>query len=208
MKPEQSRDRRAGARRWSRQRRGQSLVEFALILPILLMLVGGIIQYGVIFSTKHSLIQVGRDVGRWAATQSTDSAGIPLANCHALAADSPKQPLAQANLIAQQSQLMDYADGVWNDTNFIAYPLGTPMPAPDPTLTEGVEVAWTIDSGVCPPASPANDVAWVTVRLTHRAPVLLPGFPYLPGLGTCDASGCYFVIRTTAEFRMEPAATP
>lgn len=208
MKPEQSRDRRAGARRWSRQRRGQSLVEFALILPILLMLVGGIIQYGVIFSTKHSLIQVGRDVGRWAATQSTDAAGNPLPTCRALATDSPPQPLAQANLIAQQSQLMAYADGVWNTTNFTAYPLGTPMPAPDPTLTEGVEVAWTIDSGVCPPASPATDVAWVTVRLTHRAPVLLPGFPYLPGLGTCDSSGCYFVIRTTAEFRIEPAATP
>ncbi|MGZ6299025.1 MAG: TadE/TadG family type IV pilus assembly protein, partial [Candidatus Limnocylindria bacterium] len=56
--------------RWTvRAKRGQSLVEFALILPILLMLVGGIIQYGVVFATKHSLIQVGRDAGRWAATQ-------------------------------------------------------------------------------------------------------------------------------------------
>jgi Flp pilus assembly protein TadG len=33
-------------------RRGQSLVEMALILPILLLLVGGIIQFGMLFWTQ------------------------------------------------------------------------------------------------------------------------------------------------------------
>jgi Flp pilus assembly protein TadG len=192
-------DRRAGSGRWSRQRRGQSLVEFALILPILLMLVGGIIQYGVIFATKHSLIQVGRDVGRWAATQD-------YAPCRTNSV-ADDQPVKQANITAIQSQLLGYASGDWNALNLTTYSDNTTLPASPPN-TEGVEAVWTNTTpDPCPPLD-STDVAWVTVRLTHRAPVLLPGFPYLPGLGTCDPSGCYFVLTTTAKFRMEPAVAP
>ncbi|HSM15906.1 MAG TPA: TadE/TadG family type IV pilus assembly protein [Gemmatimonadales bacterium] len=190
------------APRGRRDRRGQSLVEFALILPILLMLVGGIVQYGMIFATKHSLIQVGRDVGRWAATQP----------CSALDSGGNAQPVTQADLVARQSRLMGYSIGDWSDsaTTFKAYPIGTPLPPTRPAglATQSVEVAWTSDKGVCPPTSSANDVWWVTIRLSHRAPVVLPGFPYLPGLGTCDSNGCYFVVTTTAEFRMEPVPAP
>jgi Flp pilus assembly protein TadG len=181
--------------------RGQSLVEFGIILPILLMLIGGIVQYGAIFATKHSLIQVGRDVGRWAATQATDSAGVPLTDCSNIATGTPPQPVTQADLVAQQSHLMGYGStGKWDTTNF--YPEAS-LP-PSPPNTEGVEVVW--EGTPCPPAD-STTTAWVTVRLTHRAPVLLPGFPWLPGLGTCDGSGCYLVVSTTARFRMEPPAT-
>jgi hypothetical protein len=176
---------------------GQSLVEFALILPILLMLTGGIIQYGVIFATKHSLIQVGRDVGRWAATQ-------PFDPCRdgAVGAD---QPVTQADAIAQQSHMLGYIAGDWDSANFIAYADNAPMPTTLPH-TQGVEVVWSYTVGEpCPPLD-STDVAWVTVRLTHHAPVLLPGFPWLPGLGTCDGTGCYLVQTTTAMFRMEPQA--
>jgi Flp pilus assembly protein TadG len=199
LEVEHQSDRHAGNRRWSRQRRGQSLVEFALILPILLMLVGGIIQYGVIFATKHSLIQVGRDVGRWAATQDfnpcrTDSV-------------ASNEPVTQANIVAIQSQLLGYSGGDWGPGNFVTYTDNTALPA-SPANIEGVEAVWSYDAGdPCPPLD-STEVAWVTVRLSHKAPVLLPGFPYLPGLGTCDSSGCYFVLTTTARFRMEPAIAP
>ncbi|MEP6469306.1 MAG: TadE/TadG family type IV pilus assembly protein [Chloroflexota bacterium] len=189
-------------RRWFRSDAagGQSLVEFALILPILLMLIGGIIQYGVIFATKHSLIQVGRDVGRWAATQDFG----PSCSADSVAAD---QPVTQANLVANEAQLLGYAGGDWNSGDFTDYPDNTALPASPPN-TEGVEAVWSFNAGdPCPPLD-STDVAWITVRLTHRAPVLLPGFPYLPGLGTCDSSGCYFVLTTTAMFRMEPAVAP
>jgi Flp pilus assembly protein TadG len=187
----------------SRQRadyRGQSLVEFALILPILLMLVGGIIQYGVIFATKHSLIQVGRDAGRWAATQN-------FAPCNSAATSTPPQPITQADLIALQSQLLGYTSGDWNSANFTLYADNSALPASPPN-SQGVEVVWSKNAGDPCPTTESTQAAWVTIRLTHRAPVLLPGFPYLPGLGTCDSSGCYFVLTTTARFRMEPAATP
>lgn len=180
--------------------RGQSLVEFAIILPILLMLVGGIIQYGTIIATKHALIQVGRDVGRWAATQSFDP-------CSDAATAAPPEPVTQADAIAQQSHLLGYATGDFRPANFVAYADNSSMPA-SPPKTEGVEVVWSYDVlEPCPPLD-STTVAWVTVRLSHRAPVLLPGFPFLPGLGTCDADGCWFAVTTTAQFRMEPVLEP
>lgn len=182
---------------WRRRRisRGQSLVEFAIVLPFLLLLVGGIIQYGVIFATKQSLIQVGRDVGRWAATQNVSP-------CKAASIQSPPQPVTEADALAQQSRIMGYSAGDWSSSSFIAYNDNTGLPASPPS-TEGVEVVWSYTSGTCPPVD-STTAAFVTVRLSHRAPVLLPGFAYLPGLGTCDTSGCYLTITTTAQFRMEP----
>jgi Flp pilus assembly protein TadG len=180
--------------------RGQSLVEFALILPILLMLVAGIIQYGFIFATKHSLIQVGRDVGRWAATQD-------FSPCSNAASAAPPQPLTEADAIARQSQLMGYVAGDWNAGTFTTYADNSALPAAPPS-TEGVEVVWSHLAGEPCPTVDSTTAAYVTVRLSHRAPVLLPGIQYLPGLGTCDSSGCYLAITTTARFRMEPNAGP
>ena len=176
--------------------RGQSLVEFAIVLPFLLILVGGIIQYGVIFATKQSLIQVGRDVGRWAATQNFNP-------CSAAATQSSPQPVTEADALAQESRLLGYSAGDWSSSNFTAYTDNALLP-PSAPRTEGVEVVWSYTSGSCPPVN-STTVAFVTVRLSHRAPVFLPGLPYLPALGTCDASGCYLAITTTAQFRMEPA---
>ncbi len=183
------------SRRAARTPRGQALVEFALILPILLLLVGGIIQYGVIFATKHSLIQVGRDAGRWAATQEFNP-------CSSAALAAPAQPLTEADAIAQQSRLMGYSAGDWNAGTFTTYADNAALPATPPS-TEGVEVVWSYGNGQPCPTINSTTAAYVTIRLSHRAPVLLPGIQFLPALGTCDPSGCYLAISTTARFRME-----
>jgi Flp pilus assembly protein TadG len=52
--------------------RGQSLAEFALVFPVLMLIIGGTIQFGIIFWGQNTLNQVVRDTGRWAATQQTD----------------------------------------------------------------------------------------------------------------------------------------
>lgn len=46
---------------------GQTLVEFALILPILLLLVMGIIQFGIIFSAQIGITNAAREGARMAA---------------------------------------------------------------------------------------------------------------------------------------------
>lgn len=49
-------------------RRGQGLVEFALILPVFMLILGGVIQFGITFWGQNTLNQIVRDAGRYAAT--------------------------------------------------------------------------------------------------------------------------------------------
>ena len=178
-------------------RRGQSLVEFGLLLPLLLLLFGGIAQYGILIATSHTLTQVGRDLGRWVATQDA-------ADCPSIAAGTPSPIAQRAHDIAGETSLLGYQGSPWlAPANFVSYGYGA-MPASPPS-DQGVEVAWNIVDGTCPPDD-STTAAFVTVRLTHQSPVILPGFGYLPGIGTCDADGCYLAIATTAVYRMEPTA--
>ena len=69
---------------------GQSLVEFALVFPVLMLIVAAIIQFGIIFWGQNTLTQVARDTGRWAASQvgcDTTSVNV-LATAKSIAASS------------------------------------------------------------------------------------------------------------------------
>jgi hypothetical protein len=170
------------------------LLELAVVLPILLVLTGGIVQLGAIISTQHTLTQIGRDLGRWAATQ-------PESPCWAMADDN--QPALRADEIAVESRLMGY-EGAWAAPGALtSYGLGS-LPASPPSAS-GVEVAWEIVNGECPPDD-STTAAFVTVRLSHEAPVLVPGLDlmlaWLPGIGEDGV----LRITTTATFRMEPQA--
>lgn len=181
-------------RRGSRSSHGQALVETALVLPILLAIVGGIIQFGVAFWAQNTLTQVARDTGRWAATQQFKP-------CNS--APSRAAVAAQADIVAQSSSLIGYEMLEWNGaTDF----LGT-------RPSEGVEVQWInpdplrFTDADCPPSD--NQTAWfVKIRVSHVIPTFLPGLQFLPALGTCDSNGCHLSITTTTTFRMEPAPAP
>jgi Flp pilus assembly protein TadG len=181
--------------------RGQSLVELALVLPVLLLIVGGSVQLGAIFFTRHELTQVARDTARWASTQQlVDGSGNPL-QCEAAASATPPEPLTLADANASTSGLMSYSPGLWTTSNFTAYARGSTIPA-NPPNNEGVEVWWTGTN--CPPSDNSDpQLSYVTVRLTHRAPVLLPGLWLITG-GTCDGFGCWIRVTATSTFRMEP----
>jgi len=55
-----------------RDERGAAIVEFALILPLLVLLTFGIIEFAVAFNTDSNINQAGRAGGRTAAILSTD----------------------------------------------------------------------------------------------------------------------------------------
>jgi Flp pilus assembly protein TadG len=79
--------------------RGQSLAEFAIVFPVLMVMLGGIIQFGIIFWGQNTLTQIARDTGRWAASQTA---------CPTTATVS-----AAATSIAANSSLIGYpADGI------------------------------------------------------------------------------------------------
>jgi hypothetical protein len=55
-----------------RSERGATLVEFAMIVPLLLLLVFGIIEFGFLFNSDSNVNQAARAGGRTAAILSTD----------------------------------------------------------------------------------------------------------------------------------------
>jgi hypothetical protein len=175
---------------------GQSMVEFALVMPVLLLLFGGAVQYGAIIATKHSLIEIARDTGRWASTQTTYSP------CNAAGVASPAQPVTQADALAVSAGLPGYSSGMWHGPGNL--PAGnftygtTVLPASAP-FAEGVEVAWT--GGACPTVD-NTATTWVTVRVTHQIPIFLPGAWFIPGL--CRDPACNLSLSSLAMFRMEP----
>jgi Flp pilus assembly protein TadG len=50
-----------------RNRRGQSLVEFTILLPILLIMISGLIEFGFMLNYYLDLIDAAREAARWAA---------------------------------------------------------------------------------------------------------------------------------------------
>ena len=127
--------------------RGQSLAEFALVFPILMLIIGGIIQFGLIFWGQNTLTQVVRDTGRWAATQ---------IDCVPATAVAPV--IATANAIATQSSLIGYTPGEFDGGNttvtWRTVPLGDP----------------------CPPVD-NQDESWVRITITHAVPIFFPFVP-------------------------------
>ncbi len=193
-----------GRRRIGRRRlaNGQSVAEFALVLPVLVAILGGIIQFGVIFWAQNTLTQVVRDTGRWAATQ--QACGISAGSSGTAAA----AVLGEAQLIAGSSSLIAYPpSSAWSVT-----PKSSDA-AVATFNTEGVAVAWVQDydpvTGIvvngkswthegCPP----NDnqaVYHVTIKIVHTVPVFFPGMQYLPGFANNAIT-----LSSTAQFRMEP----
>ncbi|HOQ06551.1 MAG TPA: TadE/TadG family type IV pilus assembly protein [Clostridiales bacterium] len=62
-----------GSRIRTRKRSGQSLVETALILPLLLLLLTGIIDFGLLFNSYLVISNASREGARRAVTGNTDA---------------------------------------------------------------------------------------------------------------------------------------
>ncbi len=114
--------------------RGQSLAEFALVFPVLMLLLGGVIQFGLIFWGQNTLNQVVRDTGRWAASQQScdTSSEVPLV-------------VGTANAIAAQSSLIGYSStSPWTGSNVtVAWSGSTPCPPKDNQETDWVTITIT-----------------------------------------------------------------
>jgi Flp pilus assembly protein TadG len=66
----------ADADRRARHTRGQAMVEFTLILPLLLVLIFGIFQFGQAYSDYIQVTNAARDGGRKAVVSRTDASGV------------------------------------------------------------------------------------------------------------------------------------
>jgi Flp pilus assembly protein TadG len=109
------RKRMSRALRGRQRSRGQSLAEFAIVFPVLMLILGGIIQFGIIFWGQNTLTQIARDTGRWAATQQACTS-------------PPVDVLGTAKSIAATSSLIGGSSGWTSPTNVDVSWSGTPCP--------------------------------------------------------------------------------
>jgi len=63
--------------------RGQALVEFALVAPIMALILAGLVQFGFIFQRQIGIENAVRDDARRAATYTTDSTNAQLSSSNA-----------------------------------------------------------------------------------------------------------------------------
>ncbi len=66
----------SGCQRFEASDRGASLAEFALALPVLLMILCGIIEFGLVFSRAQAVEAAAREGGRLASLSSTTNADV------------------------------------------------------------------------------------------------------------------------------------
>jgi hypothetical protein len=59
-----------------RSRRGQSLVEFTILLPVLLMMMSGLIEFGFLLNTYLDIIDAAREAARFSANDDP-TVGVP-----------------------------------------------------------------------------------------------------------------------------------
>ena len=57
--------------RYTRQRKGAAAVEAALVLPILILFVMGVMEYSIYFMTVHTLRNAAREGAKYAATHTS-----------------------------------------------------------------------------------------------------------------------------------------
>jgi|GEM_PF-6313252 len=92
-----------------KRRRGQALLEFALLLPLLLILSMVIVQYGILLSARQSLYHVSRNAGRFAAVNALNpNSDIDVRNYAISMGASFRLTLTNANITFHQYNQSTY----------------------------------------------------------------------------------------------------
>ena len=84
--------------------KGQSMVEFAMILPILLLIVVGIIEFGFLFSGYLALSNASREAVRTASLGASDSDAIQRAKDVALTLEPSKMIVTISPAVASRDR--------------------------------------------------------------------------------------------------------
>ena len=65
-----------GLQRIAKRAHGQAMVEFALVIPVMLLLVFGVVEFGRAYYTYSALTNAARKGARYGSLHPTDTAGI------------------------------------------------------------------------------------------------------------------------------------
>lgn len=103
---------RSRAGTWTRRADGASAIEFAIVLPIFLLIVVGIIVYGVYLGAAHSVAQLAADAARASIAGLSDPERSSLARSH-VAANAGAYPLLRTGSVS-----VDAGPAAWDGNEF------------------------------------------------------------------------------------------
>jgi len=146
------------ARRAGGRARGQSLVEFALVLVPLMLLILGVIQFGLIFNSYVTMTNAAREGARSGTIYVYDRTLSKAQNDAARNAAIRTQLLATMNLLSKTSP--QFAGGsTWTQSGL--------------TFTNGdLSITYAVPSGVTD--SDARTGQTITVRATYHQDLIIP----------------------------------
>ena len=148
-----------------RHSRGQSLAEFALVFPVLMLIIGGTIQFGIIFWGQNTLNQVVRDAGRYAVTETDCLAGNNIDVTSKISALTSS--MGVASLTSSLVTMPTNGESIGG--------------VPDP-------VSFTSDPTKKCPAKSNADQVWLRIKADARVPIF---FPFVPGNGNISSTALF-----------------
>jgi Flp pilus assembly protein TadG len=169
---------RNALRRFGRNRRGSTAVEFALVAPVFFALLFAIIETAMVFFASQVLETVTQDAAREVMTGQAQGASYT------------KQQFKDY-VCEHSSALFDCANGIYIDIQ--NYPAFT-----DIKITAPVDAAnnFVNDMKYCP----GKDGDIVVVRLFYQWPLFVTGLGY----NVANLAGSKRLLTATAAFRNEP----
>ena len=139
-----------------------------MVFPVFMLILGGVIQFGIIFWGQNTLNQVVRDAGRYAVTQP---------NC------SNASKTDVRNKVTQLTSSMG-----------VARLIGTPtvvMPTNGETVGGSTDPV-SDDNGVATPnfcpATENKDHVWIRISVDAQVPIF---FPFVPGNGVISSTALF-----------------
>lgn len=160
------------------RRRGQSLVEFALVLPIFLLLIMGVIDAGRLVYMNSTLSNAAREGAR---TGSVEARWMPPNNTGACgAASGLKCPANEAALLADIKATADYMNT----------PFG-PVAAAYMRCTAAGSVAPAVGTNTT--CSPNSTGSQISVRVTQTWSALTPIIGQIIGTQTLQGSSTFVI---------------
>jgi Flp pilus assembly protein TadG len=96
------RHRASAAAAMVRDRRGASAIEFAIVLPVFLLIVLGILTYGIYLGSVHSVEQLAADAARASVAGLSDGERVQIAKQH-VTTNADGYPLLNASKIAVEA---------------------------------------------------------------------------------------------------------
>jgi Flp pilus assembly protein TadG len=135
-------ERRLGSRSFRQDRRGSTAIEFAVISPVLILMLLGILVYGGYFMLSHSLQQMANDAARASVAGLTDTERSTLAQT-AVTNDVQTYSYLSPRLLsvnyADQNQVLTVTL-TYNASGSPFWALNGLVPMPSPTLVRSASV--------------------------------------------------------------------